>query len=385
MSSMLRSALTLMAAMGLSHATSCVTARPGGGTVLDSPAGDPTDDFRYYWSVTTDWRERARGNPWSDQVRFDEDVLSRDFVIFYQHLTGNYPKAGPHLAMRPGYMEAHLEKLEKDVVSLIPDPEFDGVAILDFEIFRAVWDRTPNRPSKAGPEALDNDFQDDWRDYIRSTNPAFDSMSPSEQEEHLRQTYEAAVRDFFLETLERARALRPHAKWGFYGYPIRFVDMRREAPRGVISYGDGTHRASRLNDRLQWMWDAVDVVSPSLYAPRVIVAPGEHICEDEYTAAEDWEFMQNMIAESKRVAGGKPVIPFIGMNYNTPRDCLRGQRINDANLYSQVMAPAELGADGAILWGDINNRADMREWQMMLDRRIMPLMKRAVAERRPPD
>lgn len=346
-------------------------------------SGRLTDEFRYYFSVTTDFRERRNGRNWSDQLVFDEDVMSRDFAIVYQHLLGNYPKPGPHIVARdPDYMRVHLAKVEEDLPFHIPDPEFSGVAILDFEVFRAIWDRTPNRPSDEGPEAHDYDFQDDWRDYIRSVNPDFDRMSEAEQEQYLRETYEAEIRDFFLATLAKCRELRPNAQWGFYGYPLRFYKWRREAPTNVISYGDGSHNGSRLNDRLQWMWDAVDVVSPSIYAPRVIVGPGEDICQDQYTADEDWEFMQNMIREARRVAGGKPVLPFIWIHYNTPRDCMAGQEVRDENLFSQVFGPARHGADGAILWGDINNRHEMELWQRRIDQRFMPLMTSAVNERR---
>lgn len=341
----------------------------------------PLDKFRYYCSITTDPYERRQGRYWSQDLEFDPEVMSPDFMILYQHLLGNYPKGGPHLAQEPGYMDDHLAAIEADLDWLIPDKDFDGVAVIDYEIWRAVWERTPSVPSDLPPDAEDRDLQQDWRDYMRSVTPGFDSMSESEQEDLLRESYQNAVRDFFLATLERCRQLRPNAKWGFYGYPMRFFRWApREAPRNVISYGDGTHAGSAFNDRLQWMWDAVDVITPSIYTPNVIVEPGEEVCRSQSTAEESWEFIGNMIAEARRVANGKPVLPFISKMYQM-RGCRQWQDVDDEELFHQVFGPARLGADGAILWGGINNYQEFVGWQNTLDNRILPLMAAALDER----
>jgi hypothetical protein len=366
-------ALTL-AGLAIS-AASCATAQSGWGSGSE-------DGFRYYFSVTTEPSEWRQGRNWSNTIEFDTDIMSRDYVILYQHLTGLYPKPGPHLAQAPGYMDAHLTKLKDDVEFFIPDPAFSGIVILDFEVFRAVWDRTRDEPSTQGPAALDLDFKSDWRDYIEAAEPGFADMNETEQEEYLRDTYEAAVRDFFLATLNRVRELRPNARYGFYGYPVRFYKNRKEAPTNVISYDDGTHLASRRNDRLQWMWDAVDIISPSIYPGRVVAAPGEELCELQYDAAEDWLFIKNMLGEARRVANGKPVMPFITAQYGNPNDCLRGQDLVEGNLYNQIFGPARLGAEGVILWGNIDNGDGAAHWQHLLDERIMPKMTEAVAERR---
>lgn len=337
-----------------------------------------TNNFRYYFSVTTDPYEQRMGRNWSDQLTFNTDILSRDYVIFYQHLIGNYPKPGPHLAMDDAYMQRHLAKVAVDVQKKIPDPNFSGIAVLDFEVFRAIWDRTPNIPSEKDELAKDKDFKDDWRDYIRRSHPEFDSMNEQEQESYLRETYENGVKKLFLQTLDVCRTLRPKAKWGFYGYPIRFYKNRREAPTNVVSYADGSYNGSKLNDRLQWMWDAVDIVCPSVYAPCVVVEPGEEVCQDQYSASDEMEFIQSMIGEAKRVANGKPVLPFIAIQYNTRHDCLLGEDVRDETLYDEIMGPAFAGADGAILWGDINNKSEMQHWQWLLDHKIMELMKKNV-------
>jgi hypothetical protein len=278
-------------------------------------------------------------------------------------------------------MDAHFAQLEKDIVRMIPDPEFSGLAIIDYEDFNAIWERTPNVPSNEGPDAHDTDFQDDWRDYIRSAHPEFDGMGEQEQERFLRESYESAVRNFFLGTLNKGRELRPNAKWGFYGYPLRFYKWPREAPTNVISYDDGSHAGSRFNDRLEWMWQAVDVVTPSVYPAMVVPNSDEYICQRQYTSEQEWQYLANMMQESRRVAKGKPVLPFITSRYYLPKDCLQWEDLRQPQLENQIFGPARLGADGAILWGDLNSESDMIECQAMLDTRIMPLMTQAVTER----
>ena len=357
--------------------TSCAIAQSGDG-------GDGSDsDFRYYFSVTTDRGEKNRGRDWGGQIRFDNDIMSRDFVILYMHMTGNYPKAGPHLSTDPAYMQAHLEKLVLDLEKQIPDPNFSGIAILDYEAFRAVWDRVWNHPSDAPPDAIDEDFRDDWTDHIRATHPRFDSMSQAEQEQLLRETWEAAVKDLFLNSINKAREVRPNAQWGFYGYPYRFFTHQREAPVDVISYGDGTHHGSDLNDRLQWMWDAVDIIAPSVYPLRLIEDPLTTECDQIASAEDDLLYIENMIREAQRVGNGKPVMPFVAYKYYRRQGCNYFQDLNDANLWNQIMGPARLGADGVFLWGHVKNQRHRDHLQQYLDQRIMPLMAQGVAERGP--
>lgn len=349
---------------------------PGGG---GDDGGDTLDgsDFRYYFSVTTDPWEYNHGRRYSDELKFDHEMLSRDFVILYQHRTGLYPRGGPHLSCDPEYMRRHLEELAKDVVDQIPDPNFSGIAILDYECFPAIWDRVWNRPSDEGPEALDEDFRDDWTEYTRSKHPEFDSLSEEDREQMLREGWEAAVADLFTRSINKARELRPHAKWGFYGYPYRFFKHKREAPVDKVSYGGGYYKGSELNDRLQWMWDAVDIVTPSIYSQRPVGEPTAD-CDKYCTAAEDLLYVENMIREAQRVANGKPVMPFLTTVYADRQGCEYLQEVSDDTLYGQVVGPALAGADGAILWGHIRNADERADWQRMLDQRILPLMRQGL-------
>ncbi len=367
-------------------ASSCAVGQSDGGFPSPSIKGDGGSgsgggsEFGYYFSVTTDPWEYNHGRRYSDQLRFDTGVLSRDMVILYQHRTGLYPMAGPHLSADPAYMQAHLEELVRDVAEQIPDPNFSGIAILDYESFPAVWDRVWNTPSDKGPEYRDDDFRDDWTDHIRSVHAGFDAMSETEQQDLLRETWEAAVADLFTQSINTARSVRPKAKWGFYGYPYRFFKHRREAPENVISYGGGHYHGSELNDRLQWMWDAVDIVTPSIYALRPVGEPTDE-CQDYCTAAEDLAYVTNMIQEARRVANGKPVLPFVATIYAARRGCEYLQTLNDDSLYGQIVGPALAGADGVLLWGHILTAEERDQWQQQLDQRILPLMEQGLAHR----
>lgn len=346
----------------------------GGNNDGNNDGGSSGQPFQYYFCITTDPNEVRRGNDWSSTLSFDEEVLSRNFVILYQHRLGKYPMAGIHMAQDPGFLDSHRAAIAEYLDKAIPDPGFDGYAAIDYEEFRVRWDRTINRPSDEPADAEDHDFRDDWRDYIRSINPDFDGMSEDEQDEHLVDTYQAAVREFFLATLEECRELRPNAKWTFYGYPYRFFHHRREAPMDVISYGDGSHAGSRRNDEIQWLWDAMDFISPSLYAMRVVEGPEARDCAEIVSVEDDQEYFNAMVRESRRIGRGKPVIPFIANKFYKKSSCVYMDNVGENTLYNQIAAPVIAGADGAILWGNMLNRSTYEDFQAELDNRIMPLM-----------
>lgn len=337
-----------------------------------------SDAFRYYLCYTTGGDDRQQGNDWGSQLQFDDWLMDREAVILYQHHLGNFPRAGVHMVYStPTYMQDHLARVAWAVDKFVPNPDFSGVAIIDYEIWRCEWDRTPNVPSPLGPDAEDRDFKDDWRDHVLMTYPHFKSMSPSEQEDFLRDTYEQACADFYLATLRLCQEMRPKAKWGFYGYPSKIFKHQTDTPKNVIGYGDHTHRASQINDRLRWMWEAVDALFPSYYAPRYTLLAGEpsQCPNQEASREEDREFLRSNVAEARRLSKGKPVYAVSWLRYHTPnKGCRFYEFLNEINLRNQFEVPYLAGADGVVLWGNLLNEADYLSEQAYFDRMFIPTL-----------
>ncbi|GIW73809.1 MAG: hypothetical protein KatS3mg103_0331 [Phycisphaerales bacterium] len=237
---------------------------------------------------------------------------------------GAFRRQGPHLiAMQNSDLGRHMRKLEQHVPQLVP-ADFTGLVVIDYEPWWALWERTPNHPSTQPPDALDGDYKDDWRDYIREHRPyLLEGLDPEEQEAVFKKTYEAFVKTFLLATYYKCKQLRPRAKWTFYNYPQVLVHSDLTPP-GVQGYGDLTHQASRLNDRLEWFFEAVDFVAPRIYPNRKVLEqwpPSERLAGDISPAVHE-QWLSSIVRESVRLARGKPVYPIHSAIYFSPIDRL---------------------------------------------------------------
>eukprot|EP01043_Picozoa_sp_COSAG02_P054322 COSAG02_NODE_6133_length_3778_cov_5.507747_4_plen_114_part_00 len=72
-------------------------------------------------------------------------------------------------------------------------------------------------------------------------------------------SFNAAAKAYYLKTLEVAKSLRPKAKFGFYGMPLG-----RYGNGGYYTPGEADSLRVH-NDRMDWLWNAVDFFAPELY------------------------------------------------------------------------------------------------------------------------
>lgn len=286
---------------------------------------------------------------------------------------GRYRRQGPHLiAMQNRNLSRHMAELERHVAELVP-VDFTGFVVIDYEPWWALWERTPNQSSTAAVDALDSDYKDDWRDYIRSERPyLLEGTSADEQEKIFKRTYEAFVKTFLLATYYKCKQLRPRAKWGFYNYPQVLVHSDL-TPSGVQGYGDLTHEASRLNDQMDWFFEAVDFVAPRIYPPRKVLEqwpPAERQPGDiSPRVHEDW--LSSMVRESVRLARGKPVYPihsaiFFSQYYFGRQPVSRYQH---EEVYRIL---AENGASGIIVWHAVANQEELDTWFDLWPNQLKP-------------
>ena len=149
--------------------------------------------------------------------------------------------------------------------------------------------------------------------------------------------YEAAAKEFFLETLRVAQALRPKARWGFYGHP---------AKPGKGGYGGSNGDAYRArNNRYQWMWDAGAVAMPELYLDRTKCTPEE---------CGAW--VRGMLNETERLLNASlaiqprpSTVPFTWYYNGTTKAYLSTEY-----LKVQALVPFEYrDVDAILVWGDI--------------------------------
>lgn len=107
-------------------------------------------------------------------------------------------------------LAAHLKKMKKDVIRKIPDPDYSGLAIIDWEGWRPTWDR--NFDSK-------RIYQSRSIELVQEKHPEW-SMEEVIQE--AKRDFEQSARGLMESTMKLARQLRPKGLWGFYGFPDCF-------------------------------------------------------------------------------------------------------------------------------------------------------------------
>lgn len=335
----------------------------------------PPDKYTVYWGVTTKIGYlRKTGIDWANKIDFNGAPINSKVTLFYQSNMGDYPLAGPHIPlMTPGYMDSHISRIQKHLDQYMPDPNYDGLGIIDYETWRPIWELTPNEHSSKPIDAHDYDFRNDWEEYMTIVQPAkMKSLSGQTRELYLRDTYEGASRDFYLATLAECRRLRPNAKWTFYGYPMKiYRDSQRVGP-GIIGYGNLTSQASAANDRLAWLWGAVDFLNPSLYAVKRTVPTKEDISmpAEENLPHQNVEYILTNVAESVRLANGKPVLPMVWTRYQSAG--LGYTFLNDTNLYHQLELPHQAGANGIILWDGVKSPQTYSQLQDFMTTSLAP-------------
>jgi hypothetical protein len=271
----------------------------------------------------------------------------------------------------PLWMDAHLEKIAFHMDRFVPDAEFSGPIIIDYERWNLLWDRIRNEESDGGPYDDDNDYADDWRDYIRAEKAhLLDGLTEEQQENVFRTTWEKAAADFYTATFNRVKELRPQAKVGFFGYPQKFYKNKEEIPPKIIGYGDLTHTASDRNDRLQWLWDMEDILAPNVYCLfRTEEEPDDFV---ENTTESNDEYFRTNTEEALRLANGKPVYSVIHYKYQRGDDPLSQQFLNQINITSSLRVPGREGSVGVVLWGDLETVKQKEELEAYFHNTIVP-------------
>jgi hypothetical protein len=186
--------------------------------------------------------------------------------------------------------------------------------------------------------------------------------------------YEAAARQFFEATISTTRELRPRCRLGWYSYPTNALPHVGDSqwfaycaahpgtcsfdtghPGNATGYdGPGGSEQRRINDRLSWLFDALDVITPSIYLGEV---------PDETTGADTAEYVGSTTREAVRLAAGrKPVLPVAWLQYDNtwnhsinrtaPRQLLAPQ-----HAAIELKTPLENGAAGVLIWGHLDSTA----------------------------
>ncbi|KAM7404428.1 hypothetical protein PAMP_011773 [Pampus punctatissimus] len=219
--------------------------------------------FVVVWNMPTA-HCRQRYNIHLDLRDFDivenrqQSFQGQEMTIFYRNHLGLYPYLSqdgvevnggiPQL----GDLATHLSLAETQISSTL-QPNFTGLAVIDWEEWHPLWERN---------FGIKKEYRRLSKLLVRQERP---DLSDEAMTSLARQKFEESARRFMKETMQTAVRDRPQGLWGFYGFPACFNNKRKTDK----SYTGRCHKGTKeQNDRLSWLWSQSTALYPSIYLPQ---------------------------------------------------------------------------------------------------------------------
>ncbi|GJQ75196.1 hypothetical protein Trydic_g9798 [Trypoxylus dichotomus] len=250
-----------------------------------------------------------------------------------------------------GNITLHFLLFEEAVNQLIPDKNFNGIGIIDFESWRPVFRQNWGSLSP---------YQDLSVEVEKKRHPTWSKKNLTNE---ARKRFELYARDFMQETLYLAKELRPAAKWGYYAYPYCF----NMAPNNMES--DCSQQIMQENDRIKWLFTTSTVYYPSLYFSQSMLTSEKKIIQ----------MVQGRLKESQRIISTLPkvltkpkVLPYIWLKYRDTNEYMTKE-----DLSTIFMVLKSMHADGVIIWGsskDVNSRKKCQQLYDYVENVLGPIL-----------
>lgn len=296
--------------------------------------------FVSVWNAPTE-RCKSRFGVELDLSVFDivhnpnQTFMGDNITIFYSDKLGKYPYYG--LNDEPVYggvpqnasLNQHLKKADEDLRKNIPDPEFHGLAVVDWEKWRPLWER--NWDSKEV-------YWKASRALVKAKHPTW---SPDQIETEAVKEFEASSRAFMVETLKLGRRERPGGLWGFYGFPCCY---NYQYKKNETYTGECPALEMKRNDKLAWMWNISSALYPDIYLDLELRGRGQDILlYSRYRILEAIRVMEKTTHQTHSV------FPYARIAFTYSMEFL-----SQDDLVHTIGESVALGASGVVLWGDGN-------------------------------
>ncbi|XP_058481713.1 hyaluronidase PH-20-like [Solea solea] len=273
-----------------------------------------------------------------------------DRLGFYPHVDLARGKQFYGGVPQKGNLKASVNKARADINYYIPSKTTPGLAVIDWEEWRPLWDR--NWGSKRIYQTLS----------VARVLKSNGSLTLQQATEQAKQQFQLAARGLMSGMLAVGRDMRPNYLWGFYLFPSCYNYGWME-PHYT---GRCSKEVRRQNDELLWLWESSTALYPSVYL-QVSLA-------DNPRAAL---MVRNRVREALRVStlprrgGSAPV--FV---YTRPVFVDQNRRfLSQGDLVHTVGESAAVGAAGAVLWGasaDYDDQASCKALSSYLSSTLNP-------------
>ncbi|XP_055011245.1 hyaluronidase-2-like isoform X2 [Boleophthalmus pectinirostris] len=255
-------------------------------------------------------------------------------TLFYEGKLGQYPKYDHTQIQQERYgglpqngnLTAHLTKAEIDIDKYIPQDSSPGLAVIDWESWRPLWDQNWSSKKLYQDVSIKQTSKKEPGSFRKTIND-------------VKKEFETAARRYMEETLKLGRKMRPNRRWGFYLFPDCFnYDWMKDTDYT----GKCSKKTQVQNNQMSWLWEASTALFPSIYLNKKLRDSKRVVM-----------FVQNRVQEALRVATlpnqkhSLPVYVYARPLYRDHNNVFLSQ----SDLVHTVGESAALGAAGIVMWG----------------------------------
>ncbi|CAH1796279.1 unnamed protein product [Owenia fusiformis] len=315
----------------------------------------PKDPFLIIWNTPSEGCKGFGVNlnlTAFDVVVNKDQKFTGDFVtIFYTPQLGTYPyvdKDGIHNGGIPQHVNltSHLNKVKSDIKRAIPDQNFQGVGVIDWENWRPTWER--NYDSKIIYQNLSEAD-------VFQRHP---SWNHTQIQIYAKSEFEQAARDMMEQTVRVSNDTRPGGYWGYYEFPECY---------NYAGSPECSTKTKQQNDKLNWLFSASTALFPSVYLHSKLK-----------TKTLKQNFVHGQVQEAQRVAkgtkqGDKPVFVYARYRFANDQSFYKKD-----DLEASIGEIFNMGANCVILWGSSENvktASKCKELEVYLNSTLGPYVK----------
>ncbi|KAI6238076.1 Hyaluronidase [Aphelenchoides fujianensis] len=303
--------------------------------------------FEIYWNVPSDSCKQLHPEAYGITTNTGDHFAGDKLVIFYSF--GKLPYCNEKLQMglnteasectnavnggvpQAANFTAHFAQIKADIDERMPNASFDGLAVVDYEAWRPVWEL--NHSSRRVYQKLSMEL-------VEKKCPG---CSKEEIARRAQEELEEASKTFLLKTLEYAKKLRPNAKWAFWEYPLCDNTV------GYANYSlHCTDMYLRANRKLMYLYEASDVLLPKIYFYGSPIEKGRrqfHVHGELHQAFE----INKALRPHPKLVYAYAKFEY-AIKWNDSSQPVRELFYSKEDLCTTLKYASELGVDGVVLW-----------------------------------